>query len=209
MEISGDAPENFDLIGGVDVSVRGSDAVCAVVALEFPSLVPVECVRVEDKIKFPYAPGLLAFREGEIVLKCWENLKRKPGVVMFDGQGIAHPRKMGLAAHMGLWIETPSLGVGKTRLYGRADEPGEVKGSFAHLYDEKNPSEIIGAVLRTRTRVKPVYVSPGHMLGVGAAVDIAIKSAAKYKIPEPTRLAHIAAGGGEVMKLRQVSRRRD
>jgi deoxyribonuclease V len=185
-------------VGGVDVSVRGGRSQAAIVVLCFPSLEPTEGVVAEREVTFPYVPGLLTFREGPVILDAWEKLRDRPDLLLFDGQGIAHPRGMGLAAHMGLWLDRPSLGVAKSRLYGAYEPPGPNRGDRSDLRDERDPGRTIGSVLRTRTRVKPVFVSPGHRIDVRHATSFALACCTKYRLPETTRWAHRAAGGGEL-----------
>ncbi len=187
----------IDSIGGVDVSLRGGIAICAVVVLSYPELVPLESAVATADITYPYVPGLLTFREEPVFEKTWAKIERKPDVLMFDGQGIAHPRRMGIGAHMGLRIDTPSVGVAKTRLFGEYVEPGPNKGDSSDLIDPKT-GEIVGKVLRSRKNVKPIFVSPGHGMDVEKAEEIALRCHVKYKIPEPTRLAHQVAGGKEL-----------
>lgn len=181
-------------VGGVDVAFDGPRARAAAVVLRYPDLEPIEQVTADVPISFPYVPGLLTFREGPAVLAAWKRLKMKPDLILFDGQGIAHPRAMGVAAHMGLWLECPTIGVAKSRLYGRHDDPGPDRGDAADLLDEQDPTRVIGAVLRTRVGVKPAYVSPGHLIDVAQCVAFVLSCCTRYRLPEPTRLAHELAG---------------
>jgi deoxyribonuclease V len=185
-------------VGGVDVSVQGGLARAAIVVLRYPDLAPVEAATFEAPVSFPYIPGLLVFREGPVVLAAWERLQRKPDLLLFDGQGIAHPRGFGLAAHVGLWLERPSIGVAKTRLYGEHAEPGRLKGETAELRSPTQPGSVIGAVVRTRTNVKPVYVSPGHLMDVAHAIQFTLGCCGRYRLPETTRWAHRVAGGASL-----------
>jgi deoxyribonuclease V len=182
-------------VGGVDVGLRGQVARAAVVVLRYPDLTPLAAATAEVPLAFPYVPGLLSFREAPAVLAAWDNLATKPDVVLFDGQGVAHPRGIGIAAHLGLWLMRPTIGVAKSRLYGRHAEPGPNKGEWTPLLDEDDPESVIGAVLRTRTAVRPVYVSPGHLIDVPQSVHFALACASKYRLPEPTRWAHRVAAG--------------
>lgn len=182
-------------VGGIDVSLPGDEARAAIVVLRFPELTPIEGVTASTPLNFPYIPGLLAFREGPAVLAAWERLQTKPDLLLFDGQGIAHPRGMGIASLMGLWLERPSIGVAKSRLYGRHGEVGSNKGETAELYDQRNPQRIIGAVVRTKDNVNPLYVSPGHLMGVSHAVEFVLQCITRYRLPEPTRWAHKVAAG--------------
>jgi deoxyribonuclease V len=142
---------------------------------------------------FPYIPGLLAFREGPAVLAAWDKLKSRPDLLMFDGQGIAHPRGIGIASQMGLWLEIPSIGVAKSRLFGRHGEVGQRRGDRADLLDNRGKS--IGSVLRTRDGTNPLYISPGHSIDVEHATEFVLACCTGYRLPEPTRWAHKVAGG--------------
>ncbi|HEY3473390.1 MAG TPA: endonuclease V, partial [Anaerolineales bacterium] len=147
----------------------------------------------EAPLVFPYIPGLLAFREGPAVLAAWNKLKVQPDLLMFDGQGIAHPRGVGIAAQMGLWLERPTIGVAKSRLYGLHAEVGSERGARADLLDKN--TNLIGAVLRTREKTNPLYISPGHLMDVEHAVEFVMACTTSYRLPEPTRWAHKVAGG--------------
>jgi deoxyribonuclease V len=185
-------------VAGVDVSVKGGRARAAIVVLRFPDLEPIEGATAEADVAFPYVPGLLTFREGPVILGAWERLRSKPDLLLFDGQGIAHPRRMGLAAHVGLWLNRPSVGVAKSRLYGVHEPPGPDRGDASDLYDERDPARIIGTVLRTRSGVKPVFVSPGHRIDAEHAVEFAFACCTRYRLPETTRWAHRVAGGAQL-----------
>jgi len=177
-------------VGGVDVSVKAGLARAAIVVLQYPDLTPVAAATAEMPVSFPYIPGLLTFREGPVVLEAWNRLRVDPDLLLFDGQGIAHPRGIGLAAQMGLWLGCPSIGVAKTWLYGEHDEPGRLRGQVAELRSPREAGTVIGAVVRTRTGVKPVYVSPGHLIDVPKAVEYALGCCTRYRLPETTRRAH-------------------
>src|SRR5687768_15995350 len=180
-------------IGGVDVSIQTESTRAAIVILRYPELKPIEAVLAEAPLVFPYIPGLLAFREGPAVLAAWSQLQNKPDLLMFDGQGIAHPRGIGIASHMGLWLERPTIGVAKSRLYGKHTEVGPGRGDRAALLDKQG--NIIGAVLRTRERTNPLYISPGHLMDVETATEFVQACLTSYRLPEPTRWAHKVAGG--------------
>lgn len=182
-------------VAGIDVSVRGGKARAAIVALSYPDLAPIEAATAQADAVFPYIPGLLTFREGPVILDAWQKLRTKPDLLLFDGQGIAHPRRMGLAAHMGLWLDVPSLGVAKSHLYGIYESPGPEKGDAAELSDEKDRERVIGTVLRTRAGVKPVFVSPGYRIDTKHAAAFALACCTRYRLPETTRWAHRVAGG--------------
>ncbi len=179
------------LVAGVDLAYEKSRKLgfCAVVVLRYPDLEVVERVFDHDTVLFPYVPGLLTFREGPLILKTMRLLRSSPSLLLFDGQGIAHPRRMGVAAHLGLYLDLPSLGVAKSRLYGEYREPAREKGSLSPLLSPEG--ERVGTVLRTRTGVKPVFVSPGHRIGLEEATETALRCATRYRIPEPTRLADL------------------
>ncbi len=178
-------------VAGVDVSVKDKVSRAAVVVMTYPELEPIETVTSAMDTPFPYVPGLLTFREGPVLVKAFEKLTQAPDVFIFDGMGQIHPRRMGIAAHMGLWLQRPTIGVGKTHLIGDYGQPGALKGSFSWIYDKQ---EIIGAYLRTRSNVKPLYVSVGHLLELNDAIDVVLTCSPKYKLPRPIRLAHAAAG---------------
>jgi len=180
-------------IAGVDVSIKTESARAAIVVLRYPELTPLEAVIADTPLVFPYIPGLLAFREGPAVLAAWSTLQNKPDLLMFDGQGIAHPRGIGIASQLGLWLERPTIGVAKSRLYGRHMEVGPQRGDRADLLDRNG--NIIGAVLRMREKTNPLYISPGHLIDVQHATEFVMACSAGYRLPEPTRWAHKVAGG--------------
>lgn len=138
---------------------------------------------------FPYVPGLLTFREGPAVLEAWSRLKKKPDAAIFDGHGIAHPRGIGIASHLGLWLDLPSIGCAKSRLCGKAEDPAPEAESQSDLRLE---GRLIGTLVRTKSHVKPVYVSVGHKICLEAAVELVLSCCRGYRLPEPTRLAHLA-----------------
>ena len=185
------SPKKIRLIAGVDVSVKNNQSKAAIVVLAYPGLEKKEVVTASEKTRFPYVPGLLTFREGPVILKCIKKLTLEPDLFVFDGQGLAHPRKTGLATHMGVILNRPSIGSAKSHLYGTYRDPGNKKGDFSIIKDKDgNP---IGAVLRTRDNTNPVFVSPGHLTDISSSVKIILACSPKYKIPEPTRAAHNAA----------------
>jgi len=177
------------LIAGADISFnRGSDMLhAAIIVLELPSLRPVSRALISDKTNFPYIPGLLAFREIPVLFKAWRQLEIKPDVTVLDGHGIAHPRRMGIATHFGIEIDQPTIGCAKNILVGTHDNLPPRKGAFVDLMDG---DEKIGMVLRSRTNVNPIYVSPGHKLSFEDAYSIVMQALTKYKLPRTTRLAH-------------------
>ena len=193
----GDVDPRF--IAGVDISVDRASATGtgAVVVLNYPELEIVEVKVVTDRIEFPYVPGLLSFREAPLVLAACEKLTLTPDLFIVDGQGIAHPRRIGLASHLGLFLDTPTIGCAKSRLCGTHKTPEDEAGSQAELIDK---GEIIGVVLRTRTGAKPVYVSLGHKISLKSAVNWVLACCCAYRLPEPTRLAHQTAGSNRKLE---------
>ncbi|HVF49808.1 MAG TPA: endonuclease V, partial [Pyrinomonadaceae bacterium] len=147
----------------------------------------LEEVGVVSETRFPYVPGLLSFRESPPQLEAWEKLRIEPDAVMFDGQGLAHPRRVGIASHVGLLVKRPTLGCAKSVLVGKYEEPAEERGAWTPLVDK---GETVGAALRTKTRVQPIYVSPGHLIDLAGAIELTLQSDGGYRQPEPTRLAH-------------------
>ncbi len=188
------AVPNLRRVAGIDVSVNRwtKTGRAAIVVLDYPAMTVAAVSTVSGEITFPYVPGLLTFREAPLVLAAWEKLQTAPDAVIVDGQGIAHPRRIGLAAHLGLCLGVPTVGCAKSRLIGEHAEPAREAGSAADLVDS---GEVIGRVVRTRDGVKPLYVSIGHLVGLNAAVDLVLRCCRGYRLPEPTRLAHQAAGG--------------
>jgi deoxyribonuclease V len=187
-------PADVRRVAGVDISVgRGSaDGRGAVVVLRYPEMEVEEQVVVEARVGFPYVPGLLSFREIPVLLEAFRQVKEKPDLVLVDGQGLAHPRRFGIACHLGLLLDLPAVGCAKSRLCGEHDPPAMEAGSSVLLRDG---DEVIGAVLRTRDGVSPIYVSIGHRIALDEAVAWVLRCCRGYRIPEPTRLAHMAAGG--------------
>lgn len=184
-----------EVVGGVDVSVKGGRARSAVVLLSWPDLEPIEAVTAERPASFPYVPGLLAFREGPVVLAALEDLAVSPDVLIFDAHGFAHPRRMGLATHLGVLLDLPSVGCAKSRLCGEYSQPDQTKGSWTPL---REGDEVIGAVVRTRDRVSPVFVSVGHRVDLSGAISLVLRCAPRYRLPETTRWAHRLAGGQQL-----------
>jgi deoxyribonuclease V len=160
----------------------------AVVVVRAGTLEVIERVGVVGKATFPYVPGLLSFREAPVVLDVFRKLTTRPDVVLCDGQGVAHPRRIGLASHLGLWLDLPTIGCAKSLLCGTFDEPGPERGDRSPLVDR---GEVIGSVVRTRSRVSPVYVSPGHRCDLEGAVTVTLATSVKYRLPVPARMAHV------------------
>jgi len=177
------------LVAGLDCafSEDGGKIFAAVAVLHFPELEVVETATASMKVSFPYVPGLLSFREAPVCITAVERLKCRPDLFLVDGQGVAHPRRFGLAAHLGVFLDMPTIGCAKSRLIGEFEEPAIEKGTFSLLRDK---GEVIGAVVRTRSGVKPVFVSVGHKCLLDDAVRMVLLCASKYRVPEPTRLAH-------------------
>jgi deoxyribonuclease V len=182
------------LVAGVDVGFERDGAItrAAVAVLEFPGLGLVEKAVVRKPTRFPYVPGLLSFREAPAVLAAFERLRLTPDLILYDGQGIAHPRRFGIASHIGLALDSPTIGVAKTRLIGEHRPPPDRRGAWTPLVDA---GETIGAVLRTRAGVKPVYVSIGHRVSLEAAVRWVMACTTRYRLPETTRWADRLASG--------------
>jgi deoxyribonuclease V len=192
--------EQLEIIAGVDVSVKAEQARSAIVLLSFPDLEPIQAKTAIRPVAFPYVPGLLAFREGPVVLEALKELTERPDVLIFDAHGLAHPRRMGLATHLGVLLDLPSVGCAKSRLCGEYAEPDEEKGSWTPLRDGE---EVIGAVVRTRDNVRPVFVSVGHRVDLETAVSLVLDCAPKYRLPETTRWAHRVAGGKSLSQANQ------
>ncbi|OWA33320.1 endonuclease V [Saccharibacillus sp. O16] len=183
-------PESLHIryAAGVDVAYDTDDdrLVAAVVILDAHSLEVVETASAVGRPSFPYIPGLFSFREIPPVLQAFEKLEIVPDLIVCDGQGIAHPRRFGLASHLGMLLDTPSIGCGKTRLIGEYEEPASIRGSSSQLIDQ---GEVVGHVLRTQDQVKPVFVSPGHLVSLETACAWVLKLAPRYRLPETTRQA--------------------
>ncbi len=177
-------------VAGADVSTEGNRAYATVVVLDFPGLSLVEVQGFEAELTFPYVPGLLAFREIPSVVGALEKVETPVEAIIFDAQGRAHPRRMGLASHIGIFLDVPSVGCAKSRLTGRYEEPGQEKGDSTDLVDR---GEVVGKVLRTRKNVSPVYVSAGDKIDLESAVDLVLTCSPKYRLPETSRQAHNAA----------------
>ncbi len=189
-------------VAGCDVSYdRGSNRFFAgVVLLGYPGLEILERRGAEGTAPFPYVPGYLSFREAPVLLEALGKLGRRPGAVILDGHGLAHPRGLGLASHVGLFLRTPTVGCAKKRLVGTHEEPARERGAAAPLV--RDGAEI-GRVLRTRAGVKPVYVSVGHLVGLDEATELVLSASTRYRLPEPTRLAH-----NYVNELRRAAKNR-
>jgi len=187
-----------NIIAGADMafSADGRQNIAVIAVFSFPQLKLLESVHGIGQVQFPYIPGLLSFREAPLIIDLAYKLRIKPDLLLVDGQGIAHPRRFGLASHIGVNLGWPTIGCAKSRLIGAYRTPGAARGCCCKLYDNK---EVIGAVLRTRERVKCVFVSVGHLIELKQAVKIVLKSAPRYRLPEPIRQAHL-----EVTQLKKT-----
>lgn len=184
-------------IAGVDISApdsRGSARAAAVI-LNYPQLEVIEVETAEDKLNFPYIPGFLSFREAPLVLAACQKLSMDPDLILVDGQGIAHPRRFGIASHLGLLLDIPTIGCAKSRLCGTHAPVNAKTGAYAELIDN---GETIGVVLRTKDDVNPIYVSIGHKIDLPTAIHWVLECCRGWRLPEPSRLAHLAAGGKQI-----------
>jgi len=198
---------NIKLIAGIDVSVSRYSRTgrAAVVVLNYPDLEVRDISVAEGAIDFPYIPGLLSFREAPLALQAWRGLETRPDLLMVDGQGLAHPRRLGIASHLGLLLNIPSIGCAKSRLIGTHDSLPEEAGSYSLLMEN---DEVIGAVVRTKHAVKPLYVSIGHRTDLDSAIRLVLNCCQGFRLPQPTRLAHIAAGGSSDLNVRLYDERK-
>lgn len=186
LEWSGAPPRS---VAGIDVHYEKGLGRAAIVVLSYPGLALCHEEILQGEVPFPYIPGLLAFREGPLVLGVCRRLPSLPDVLLFDGHGVAHPLGFGLASHLGLWMDRPSIGVAKSRLYGRYQPPGPDFGDVSVLQDEHSPEVLVGAVVRTRAGAKPVFVSPGHRMSLDDAIGITLACCRGHRLPEPLWLA--------------------
>jgi len=187
-------PASVSRVAGIDVGLeeKGTIARAAVAVLGFPGLEPLAEVIARRPVTFPYVPGLLSFREIPVILDALARLEVAPDLLLCDGQGLAHPRRLGIACHLGLICDLPAIGVGKTRLVGRHAEVPDEKGAWVPLEDR---GDVVGAVLRTRIHVKPLYISSGHRISLPTAIGYVMACATRYRLPETTRRAHRLASG--------------
>ncbi len=174
-------------VAGADVAYRRGKVIGGVVVFQFPDLKLIENEYALSPATFPYIPGLLSFREGPVLLKVFEKLKTTPDVIIFDGQGIAHPRRMGIAAHLGILLDRPTVGCAKSILLGNYTIPADEPGAFCLIRDR---GEAVGAALRTKRGVKPVFVSPGNRIDIPGAIRIVLECTCRHRLPEPLRQAH-------------------
>jgi len=179
------------LVGGCDVSMNrfAKEGFAGFVTLSYPGLELLDHAVVEEQIPFPYIPGLLSFREIPMLLKAWEQLNTKPDVLLVDGIGIAHPRRLGIASHLGLVLNLPAIGCAKSVLTGVYEEPGNEPGQYSYLKN-KHSGEVIGAAVRTKRNVKPMFISPGHLITLEESIQLVLSCIRKHRLPEPTRFAH-------------------
>jgi deoxyribonuclease V len=195
------------LIAGVDAGFTdaGLTARAAIAVFRYPELELIESAIALDPVRFPYIPGLLSFREIPVVLKALSQIQQQPDLLLCDGQGIAHPRRLGIAAHLGLLTDIPSIGVGKSRLIGRYQEPGQEKGAYSPLLDD---GERIGTVLRSRTGVRPLFLSPGHLVSHADTIDWVQRCLTRFRLPEPIRTAdRLASARDEKAAQRRAASR--
>ena len=183
---------SLQTVGGLDISYNrfSQKAAGALTVFRLSDLSPIETVTAVRKMEFPYVPGYLAFREGPVLLSAFEKINREPDVLLFDGHGIAHPNRFGIACHMGVLLDIPSIGCAKSPLVGEFQMPGESRGSRENLRHE---GETVGVVYRSRTGVKPIFISPGHRIDLETSLEIVAQCIGKHRIPVPTREAHAAA----------------
>lgn len=182
--------EPLRLVAGVDVSCSrfAPEVYAAVVLFDLVEDIVIEIATAASAEAFPYVPGLLSFRELPVVLAAFRKLVGVPDIVLVDGQGIAHPRRLGIASHLGLWLDLPTIGCAKSRLCGEHAQPGARRGEWASLYDSAGE---IGRVVRTRDKIKPLFISPGHKVSFDRAAQIVLECGRGYRLPEPTRQAHV------------------
>ncbi len=174
------------LIAGVDAAFSATRVFAAACLYRYPELTLVEEVSIVGKLRFPYFPGYLSFREGPAIIEALRHLGQRPDVILADGQGIAHPRGIGIASYLGVLLNTPSIGCAKTRLVGEYVEPGKQKGRWSEL---RYANDVVGAVLRTRDGTRPLFISPGHRMDVESSIRIVLGCMGKYRIPQPVRCA--------------------
>lgn len=192
-----DAFGELRLVAGVDAGFEQDGAVirAAVVVLRFPELAPVDYALVRQPVTFPYVPGLLAFREAPAIMVALDRLRMPPDLVICDGHGIAHPRRCGIACHIGVLLDLPTIGCAKQRLIGRFTPPASERGARSPLSDGH---EQIGWVLRTRADAQPVFVSPGHRVSLDRAPELVMACTTRFRLPETTRFAHRLASHGQL-----------
>jgi len=177
-------------VAGTDLAIltRQKKLLCGIIVFSYPDMKTIEKAYSIVDEKFPYVPGLLAFREAPAIIETFKKVKNKPDIIMIDGQGLAHPRSFGIACHIGVFLDIPAIGVAKKRLFGEYTEPEKLKGNWSQLKNKRD-NEVIGAAVRTKNNVKPVFVSIGNKIDLESAVKLTLDCSAGYRIPEPTRQA--------------------
>jgi deoxyribonuclease V len=180
--------QKVDKIAGADIAFDplSQKGFAGVILYQFPELKVIERTQAILKLSFPYVPGLLAFREAPVLLEAFRSLRHEPDIIFFDGQGIAHPRGMGIASHLGLVLDKPSIGCAKSVLVGKYSEPPQEVGAYTSLIHKENK---VGVALRTRKNVRPIFVSPGHKIDLGRSIELVLACCDGYRIPKPTREA--------------------
>ncbi len=193
-------------VAAVDAAFTHDKIIAVATLFDRLSMRNIQDIVVREKLCFPYVPGLLTFREGRAIFNALRKLKMRPDVTLVDGQGIAHPRRIGIASHIGVISGTPTIGCAKSRLIGEYEEPSEEKGSWTYLFDR---GEKVGVVLRTRAGVKPLFVSPGHLTDIASSVRIVMACLSRYRIPEPLRRADYISkrmkNAAELRRMRSLS----
>lgn len=189
LDLAGMLINDIKIIGGADISLNlySTTIYAGIVLLTFPGLIPLACSLVKSETRFPYVPGYLAFREVPALVNAWEQLEIRPDILVIDGHGIAHPRRMGIAAHFGTVTRQPSMGCAKKMLFGKYEQPGMDKGSYSPISDK---DQTIGYAVRSKKNTAPVFVSPGYRLSLDNSLALITQCFGKYRIPEPTRWAH-------------------
>ncbi|MBI5850236.1 MAG: endonuclease V [Planctomycetes bacterium] len=183
------------LVAGIDVSIASGAAHAAVALFDLERWRVVEIARAGAAVTFPYVPGLLAFREVPVVLAAWRRLRTRPDLLLVDGHGTIHPRRFGLACHLGVVLDLPAIGVGKTRLCGQARQPGPRRGAATRVL---LGGEVVGRLLRTRDGVAPLWISIGHRITLDDAVRMTLRCGSRFRLPDPIRAAHAAAAGNDI-----------
>lgn len=183
-------PREIEIVAGADISFnKYSETIyAAIVVLRLSDMKTIEEQGIVTTTQFPYVPGLLSFRELPALLEVWRKIENVPDCVIFDGHGLAHPRRFGIACHAGLWLDIPTIGCAKSVLVGKFDEPNPERGSWSPMIDK---NDIIGAALRTKNKTNPVYVSVGYKMNLPSAIDLMLRCDGGYRIPEATRRAHL------------------
>jgi deoxyribonuclease V len=188
---------SFKRIAAVDVGFSERKAKAVVCVFNYPGLKLIETKIAYKNIDFPYMAGFLSFREGPVILEAFRKIENIPDLILFDAQGICHPRRLGMATHLGIILDVPTIGCTKTHFYGKFKMPKEKRGSFSYIYDEKT-KEILGIALRTRSNVKPVFVSAGFKIDLKKAKEIILKLCRGFRIPEPLRFVDRLTKNGTV-----------